>query len=216
MKVYRRDEYRLYYIPRTRGSFIVIEGIDGSGKTTLGINITEYLAKAGESVYMHAFPDRSTKIGKLLDEYLKNTSHFDSKLAHLLFSANRWEFFETFKKRLLSGQSIILDRYVYSGIAYSMANGLSHEWCIQSDKGLIEPDLIINIDANPSCIKQWKEKERYETISFQWNVYYAFKMIADPSWIHIEPYQQNISFLMERIKQSIMDCVSGKKQLNFL
>lgn len=37
------------------------------------------------------FPDRSTNIGKTIDEYLKGNAESDDATMHLLFSANRWE-----------------------------------------------------------------------------------------------------------------------------
>jgi dTMP kinase len=43
---------------------------------------------------------------------------------------------------LKQGTSIILDRYAYSGVAFTSAKGLNFEWCKNSDKGLPKPDIV--------------------------------------------------------------------------
>ncbi len=43
---------------------------------------------------------------------------------HILFSKNRWEIIDTIKTNILNGITIIIDRYSYSGIAFSVAKGL--------------------------------------------------------------------------------------------
>jgi dTMP kinase len=40
---------------------------------------------------LYRFPDRTTAIGVLIDQYLAKTIDLDDKAVHLLFSANRWE-----------------------------------------------------------------------------------------------------------------------------
>jgi dTMP kinase len=68
----------------------------------------------------------------MIDAYLRSENDLDDKAIHLLFSANRWEArfavcfteligSEAIKRDLLAGVNIIADRYVYSGIAFSVA-----------------------------------------------------------------------------------------------
>ena len=73
---------------------------------------------------------------------------------HLLFSANRWENMSKISKVLESGTSIVCDRYWYSGVAYSMAKGMNGEWCSWPDKGLIQPDLVIYLKADPEVLSK--------------------------------------------------------------
>ena len=44
------------------------------------------------------------------------------RATHLLFSINRWEKREEMLNMLLSGQHVIVDRYAFSGVVYSIAN----------------------------------------------------------------------------------------------
>lgn len=108
-----------------RGAMIVFEGADRVGKSTHAAQIVEKLIEMGYPAKYLKFPDRTTIIGKLIDEYLKKSQAVDDHVVHLLFSANRWEWFERMKQDLESGTSLIVDRYAYSGVAYSAAKSVS-------------------------------------------------------------------------------------------
>lgn len=95
-----------------RGAFIVLEGLDRSGKTTQAKLLEEKLSQGGRRVKLMRFPgkggvctvttpivtiantlspDRSTPIGQMIDSYLKSQTPIEDHAIHLLFSANRWE-----------------------------------------------------------------------------------------------------------------------------
>ncbi|KAI8819274.1 hypothetical protein BJ741DRAFT_508688, partial [Chytriomyces cf. hyalinus JEL632] len=65
----------------------------------------------------------------------------DDRTIHLLFATNRSEVMQNLRKTLWSGTSVVLDRYTYSGVAYSQAKGLEQEWCMGVDTGCIQPDV---------------------------------------------------------------------------
>ncbi|EGA82125.1 Cdc8p [Saccharomyces cerevisiae Lalvin QA23] len=127
-----------------RGKLILIEGLDRTGKTTQ-CNIL--YKKLQPNCKLLKFPERSTRIGGLINEYLTDDSfQLSDQAIHLLFSANRWEIVDKIKKDLLEGKNIVMDRYVYSGVAYSAAkgtNGMDLDWCLQPDVGLLKPDLTL-------------------------------------------------------------------------
>ena len=50
---------------------------------------------------------------------------------------------------LEKGDNVVCDRYWYSGVAYSMAKGMEEQWCTWPDKGLLEPDVVIYLKADP-------------------------------------------------------------------
>ena len=90
------------------------------------------------------FPDRTSQTGKLLNQYLTNNEmKINDEAVHLLFSMNRWERREEIIQDLKEGTNVICDRYAYSGVTYSASKGLDFEWCLNADKGLIKPDLVI-------------------------------------------------------------------------
>lgn len=137
--------------PVHRGAFIVVEGPDCSGKTTQCRLLREELISSGSPAVSVRFPDRTTYVGSMIDQYLTGKMDLDSRVAHLLFSANRWENVKKLEHLLLSeGQNVICDRYAYSGVAYTAAIlGQEHTgWCRFSDMGLPAPDVVILLDVS--------------------------------------------------------------------
>ncbi|XP_031403361.1 thymidylate kinase-like isoform X4 [Punica granatum] len=115
-----------------RGALIVLEGLDRSGKTSQSSRLLSYLEGLGHSAELWRFPDRTTSVGKMISSYLSNESQLDDHTIHLLFSANRWEKKSLMEEKLKSGTSLIVDRYSYSGVAFSSAKGLDIDWCKRS------------------------------------------------------------------------------------
>ena len=74
-----------------RGTFIVFEGCDRSGKSTACKRIVDYLNEKNEKAKLMRFPDRTTEVGSAINGYLKGQKELDDHVIHLLFSANRWE-----------------------------------------------------------------------------------------------------------------------------
>ena len=160
---------------KKRGFFIVVEGLDRAGKSTQVERLAEHLqAKAIK------FPERTTAIGQMINSYLAQTSDLDDQAIHLLFSANRWECVASIKKTLEAGESIVCDRYAFSGIAYSVAKGLSYDWCRNPDVGLPLPDLtmFLDLDAQTAAARGGYGEERYEKLDFQAKVRDAFGRVS--------------------------------------
>ena len=78
-----------------RGSLIIFEGVDRCGKTTQVKLVNEYLINAGYKTFTTRFPERTSEIGKMINQYLQNTRELSDQAIHLLFSANRWEYQKT-------------------------------------------------------------------------------------------------------------------------
>jgi dTMP kinase len=56
---------------------------------------------------------------------------------------------------------------------------MNYEWCIAPDRGLIEPDLIIYLQADPEVLKSRSNygEEKYERLEFQKKVSQVFKKL---------------------------------------
>jgi len=171
-----------------RGSLIVFEGCDRSGKTTQVKRLVETLNKTGCTTEMMRFPDRSTGIGSVINSYLTCSEELDDRAIHLLFSANRWEKEKQIQRSLAAGTNIIIDRYAYSGVAFSAAKpGLSLNWCKQPDVGLPRPDLVVFMDVTEEVAKQRGGfgEERYEVAEFQRRVRQNYKQLKDDTWVEV-------------------------------
>jgi dTMP kinase len=107
-------------------SFIVIEGLDGSGKSTQMGLLREYLDENEKSFrYLH-FPRLEEGVyGKLIARFLRgemgDINQVDPYLVALIFAGDRADASEIIEEWISDGNIVILDRYVYSNIAFQCA-----------------------------------------------------------------------------------------------
>lgn len=84
-------------------------------------------------------------------------------------------------EKLKADINIVCDRYWYSGVAYSYAKGLNLDWCIECDRGLRKPDLILFLKGDPKKLAERSGygSERFERLDFQTKVNEGFKRILE-------------------------------------
>lgn len=197
-----------------RGLFIVLEGLDRSGKSTAAAALTRHLQSQTAPLEMPSsshcvarrFPDRATAIGQSINAYLQSSAAsqvgaLDPRVAHLLFSANRWEAAQDIIHTLRCGTHVVCDRYAYSGVAFSAAQGLPFDWCKATDAGLPAPDLVLFLSVSPEVAegRGGFGAERYETSDMQRRVREQFARIqaaevaqtapclqSGPRWIELD------------------------------
>ncbi|PPS23238.1 dTMP kinase [Brachyspira murdochii] len=124
------------------GKLIVIEGIDGSGKSTHGMLLTNELNNIGiKSIYTFE-PTHAYFGSKLRESILSKDLKPEEELS--LFIADRKEHVQNMIKPAINdGYAVILDRYMYSSIAYQGAKGIDREYIYNLHKDfIIEPDLV--------------------------------------------------------------------------
>ncbi len=138
-----------------RGAFIVLEGIDGAGKTTHLARLTKRLAGAGRRVYSTAEPTQGAMGGLIRDTLSGYTERPAAELA-ALFLADRIHHNENpingIKKMLDAGYDVLCDRYYYSSLAYQ---GVSTDlkWLMDCNLGcpsIMKPDVCIFLDLPAS------------------------------------------------------------------
>ncbi|KAG9764708.1 thymidylate kinase, partial [Aureobasidium melanogenum] len=155
-----------------RGKLIVFEGLDRSGKSTQCERLVSHLSERGLPVKHRRFPDRTTPIGQMINNYLQGQSEQEDHVIHLLFSANRWEAVASIEADINAGTTVVIDRYYYSGCVYSAAKNnpsLSLAWCRHPEEGLPRPDLCLFLDISAEDAAKrggWGE-ERYEKKELQ-------------------------------------------------
>ncbi|PSN75418.1 thymidylate kinase [Corynespora cassiicola Philippines] len=155
-----------------RGKLIVFEGLDRAGKSTQCARLASALRDDGVKVRHLRFPDRTTPIGRMINEYLSGQTESEDHVIHLLFSANRWEAAASIREDIAAGVTVVVDRYYYSGCVYSAAKAnpeLSLEWARHPDVGLPRPDLclFLDISAEEAAKRGGYGTEKYEKKEMQ-------------------------------------------------
>lgn len=155
-----------------KGIFIVIEGLDGSGKTTQATLLAEKFYKK-YNVLLTAEPSRG-KIGTFIRECcLYEDERLRTEAEALLFASDRIEhMYSEVKPALEEGKLVICDRYVYSSLAYQGSAGLSLEWIKTINARALQPDFSIFIDVPPEKVLErlQRKKSVMETLETQQKV----------------------------------------------
>jgi dTMP kinase len=136
------------------GTFYVIDGPDGSGKTTQAARAAEYLRRRGAAVVVLREPG-ATPAGEAIRDLLLDADTDLTPLAEmLLYQAARAQLVETvIRPALEEGQTVVLDRYWYSTAAYQ-AYGLGLDPAVvrrvsAAATGGLEPDHVFLLDVDP-------------------------------------------------------------------
>lgn len=103
------------------GLFVVLEGIDGSGKTTQCKTIVEKLKKEGIDAVCTKEPTDG-EIGKLIRKVLSEEVKVPASAIQYLIAADRAVHQEEILQDLAAGKLVISDRYFWSAVAYGTAD----------------------------------------------------------------------------------------------
>lgn len=162
---------------KNRGAFIVIEGIDGSGKTTQARMLHDRLEQIGVPIILEKEPT-SSPIGTLCRNIIEDKCEYgvgdiDSRTLSMLFAADRFDHITNSKnglsQKLTSGNNVICDRFYLSNIVYQSYTHFYTEHCWQRIMDVLHmndinhnelaPDLIIYVNTPPEiAINRIKER----------------------------------------------------------
>lgn len=191
---------------RGRGILVAFEGCDRSGKSTQCQMLVEYLKSIGRDVAHLRFPDRTTAIGQSINSYLQGKTELEDHAIHLLFSANRWEAVPKIKQLLEKGTLVIVDRYAFSGVAFTAAKGFDVTWCKNPDRGLPNPDVVFYLDISINDAQQRGSfgKERYEKVEFQEKVADIYKQLRSDDWKVVDA-TKDVNKIHADIRNTVLD-----------
>jgi dTMP kinase len=102
-----------------------------------------------------------------------------------------------------------MDRYTYSGVAFSGAKGLDLEWCLNCDKGLPAPDAVIylNISVENAEKRGGYGNERYEKREMQLQVSKLFSQMQNEKWMVLDA-TKSMDQLEEEIETLAMNVIA--------
>ena len=129
--------------------FIVVEGVDGSGKGEVTTRIANLLKSSeyGFNVKVEIEPTESN-LGKFIRDAIK-TDSLSSRTEALLFAADRQEHSKRMAEKLEEGVIVVCDRYLYSSLVYQPFKGdVDEEWILELNRGVAVPDLLILVKTS--------------------------------------------------------------------
>ena len=142
--------------------FIVLEGLDGAGKSTQIAKLRELFHSRGiESEYLH-FPRFDAPVyGELIARFLRGdlgtVDAVNPYLVALLYAGDRADAAAAIRRWIGEGKVVIVDRYVYSNIGYQCAKIADaeertrlREWILKTEFeefAIPRPDLSLFLDV---------------------------------------------------------------------
>lgn len=188
-----------------KGKFIVLEGADGTGKTTQAKLFFSYLKKQKIPSVLFSFPQYQSAWGKMVRRYLNgefgDVNEVNPYLASMLYAGDRLVASGKIKKWLASGKIVVCDRYFASNIAHQGAKVRS-----QSEKSkyikwledlefnvhkIPKPDLVVLLTLPPKNARKFMKMRKLDIhekdVSYQGNVALAFKDYAKgkKNWVEV-------------------------------
>jgi len=193
--------------------FIVVEGIDGSGKTTQIELLKNKFKSANRKVIETAEPTDGP-IGSLVRNIMKGRVQTDQSTIAALFAADRLDHISNPVNGLLTkmeeGNNIICSRYYFSNYAFQ-SEYVPIDWLVNINslsKTYLKPDLTFYINVDPKvCIERIStgrsEVEMYENLEKLTSTHDAFlrhfKDFEEGESIHLIDGQQSVEDISAEI-----------------
>ena len=221
-----------------RGKFIVLEGIDGSGKRTQLEMLVRAFASRGVSCSQISFPRYDGFFGKMAGQYLNgdfgSLEAVDPHFSALLYAGDRFEAKPRIESDLASGQTVVADRYIGSNLAHQSARVPPEkraeflQWLKQLEYqvyALPAEDLVIYLHVPPAeAHRLVGEKAARSYTSRRHDIHESDlahlqatsevydQLARQPNWVKIECYDSAAAALRapESIHQEILAAVQAR------
>lgn len=172
----------------TRGVFVAVEGMDGSGKSTVVKRLTEILT-ARQNTVVQTHEVGGTPIGKKLRDICFTTTDekLDPRARLLMVLASRLQHInEVIRPALKAGSIVVTDRYELSTLVYNV--DLDNQSRLYSELPLdalgvdIKPDLYILLDVDHEvAFKRGRARPDVDNDTYKQNLDQA-RQIKDAYW----------------------------------
>ncbi|MDG6930266.1 MAG: hypothetical protein JRN10_03360 [Nitrososphaerota archaeon] len=137
-----------------RGIFIVISGIDKSGKETQAFTggagvkpVSAFLRELGYSVMDVIQPSYETVLGSMVRWYL-NSGSLKKEDAWILWALDRAQHNRKIAGWLSKGGIVLAKRWTESNVVYQAVQGLSAEEILMAERNIVKQDITFVLDVN--------------------------------------------------------------------
>ena len=200
------------------GRLLVLEGLDGSGKSTQTERLKEALLAAGETVRQIKLPDYDAPSSTLVRQYLAGDFGNDPQAVNAYAASSFYavdrvaSFLLDWKKDYEAGSLILADRYTTSNPIYQMTKLPREEWddyLTWADDyefgklGLPRPDRVIFLDM-PVEVSQKMMSRRYEGDE-------AKKDVHERNVQFLNACREAALYTAERWNWSVVRCWEGEE-----
>ncbi len=198
------------------GKFIVLEGLDGSGQSTQGKKLVDFLNSSKHKFRFGLPGAHLTKeptnnlIGGLIRGQLTHNWKSTAECLQLLFAADRAHHLEKEVIPLLKkGIWVISDRYFFSTIAYGSLEISDWQWLKIINKPFLLPDLSLFLKVSSSVCVERMSKARFGMELFEkeqilrkvWQGY--ARLAKEFSNVHMINGEQSVGKVFEEVKKVI-------------
>ncbi len=216
---------------RKKGQLVVLEGADGTGKTTQAKLLFNFLKKRKIPAVLISFPRYHSAWGKMVKRYLEgefgSLGQVDPYLASLLYAGDRLTAASQIKKWQKEGKIIICDRYVGSNLAHQAAKLKTQNSKLQFIKWLEnleyeenkvpKEDLVILLTIPGATAQKFMDKRIKDIhevdLNYQNKVASAFEELASESknWIKISNVAGSKLRSIADVHREIVDVLKNKR-----
>lgn len=199
-----------------RGRFIVVEGVDGSGKSTMAGRLAIHLNRSQSRKVLSFREPGGTRLGLKIRELLLDAKNSEMvPLTELfLFMASRAQLVEeNIRPALKRGWIVLCDRYYYSTAAYQGAAGkIGIRTVIDVAEKIARferPDLVLLFDVDPAIARRrdGNRTDRVESkgLEYQRKVRAGFLKLArkDPRRIQVIDASRPADEVFEAVKKAV-------------
>lgn len=217
----------IFYAPRTetsirkerrvvrrplKGAFVILEGGDGSGKTTQAKSLCSALRREGYKVHSTAEPSRSAA-GRLIRRKLLHGKKLSPEVEALLFAADRFLHLESeVRPALAAGKIVVCDRYMYASFAYQGAQGVDSKWLREINQFAERPEIALYLDvpAEMGLSRIRRKKSVLENLELQQRVREEYLKLVQAGELTLVDATQPI----KKVGENIFDLVTcGLREL---
>jgi dTMP kinase len=151
--------------------FLVLEGMDGSGKSEISRRLTELLKSAltPEQVLHTYEPHNESAAGEYIRDVLGKRITISARTLALAFALNRADHNERMIAPFLADDQCVLvcDRYYHSSLVYQSTGGVTIETLLDLNQTARVPDLTLFLDATPETCYERIGKRKGERELFE-------------------------------------------------
>ncbi len=196
-----------------RGKFIVLEGIDGSGKTTLAkMLFYKFFNRDPEKKVILTFEPTKNILGRFIRFCLKHKIHLPQDFFQKLYFWDRIWHMAKIEYFLENGYTVVCDRNFFSTIAYGYSSGVDVKKIVHWHKDawkegmIIFPDFVFLIDVFPEGaiirlkkngrhLELFETEERLKRVAMGYNI--AISYFPEVKTIRINGNQRRVKVFRE-------------------